>query len=288
MPDIAALIAGGAAHPWLYLPLAVLLGALHALEPGHAKTMMAGFIVAVRGTPGQAVLLGVSAAIGHTLVVWALALLGLQLGDAAILDHAEPWLVLVSGLLVMGLALRIVWMLRPPRASRPDHGHHHAHPDGHSHGHPHPHDHSHGHDHHHDHSHHHHHGPVHEDAHAAAHAADIRDRYAGRTVTTLDIVWFGFTGGLLPCPAAIAVLLICLQLREVSLGLGMVAAFSVGLAVTLVTVGLLAAWGRRAASERWGDRFGAWAHRLPYVSAGLVFAVGAAIAGRGLWQLGLA
>src|SRR5690348_3802166 len=92
VPDIAAIIQSGASNPWLYLPLAVVLGALHALEPGHSKTMMAGFIVAVRGTPGQATLLGVSAAVGHTIVVWGLALLGLYLGDRMILDRAEPWL----------------------------------------------------------------------------------------------------------------------------------------------------------------------------------------------------
>ena len=54
MPDIATVIQNGAANPWLYLPFAVLLGALHALEPGHSKSLMAAFIVAIRGTPAQA------------------------------------------------------------------------------------------------------------------------------------------------------------------------------------------------------------------------------------------
>jgi nickel/cobalt exporter len=69
----------GAAAAWLYLPTAVLLGALHGLEPGHSKTMMAAFIIAVRGTVGQAVLLGLCATLSHTLIVWVVALGGMYL-----------------------------------------------------------------------------------------------------------------------------------------------------------------------------------------------------------------
>ncbi|WP_262297633.1 nickel/cobalt efflux transporter [Microvirga sesbaniae] len=269
MPDIAQLIQAGAANPWLYLPAAILLGALHALEPGHSKSMMAAFIVAVRGTPAQATLLGISAAIGHTIVVWALALLGLYLGDRLILDRAEPWLVLLSGLLIMALSFRIFWMLRAAH-----HHHHHGHDHGHHHGHDHSHDAHHG-----DHK--------HLDAHAEAHAREVRERFGGnRHVTNFDIAWFGFTGGLLPCPAAIAVLLICLQLRAFTLGIGMVAAFSVGLAITLVTVGIVAAWGTRALRTRWSG-LEEWGERLPYISAGLVFVIGSTIALQGLWKLGL-
>jgi nickel/cobalt exporter len=263
MPDLANLIQVGAANPWLYLPAAVLLGALHALEPGHSKSMMAAFIVAVRGTPGQATLLGVSAAIGHTIIVWMLALLGLYLGDKLILDRAEPWLILSSGLLIMVLAFRIFWMLRGVHSHHHhDHDHHHAHGD---------------HDHHHE--------P--RDAHAAAHAREVQERFAGnRHVTNFDIAWFGFTGGLLPCPAAIAVLLICLQLKAFTLGISMVAAFSVGLAITLVAVGIAAAWGTRVARARFAG-LDKWGERLPYLSAGLVFLIGSFITAQGVWKLGL-
>jgi len=273
MPDIASLIQAGAANPWLYLPAAILLGALHALEPGHSKSMMAAFIVAVRGTPGQATLLGISAAIGHTIVVWALALIGLYLGDRLILDRAEPWLVLVSGLLIMALAFRIFWMLRAKH-------HHHDHHDHRHHHHSHDHHHDHGHAHHHDHGH------GHRDAHAAAHAHEVREQFSGnRHVTNFDIAWFGFTGGLLPCPAAIAVLLICLQLKAFTLGIGMVAAFSVGLGITLVGVGIAAAWSTRMARARWVG-LEEWTERLPYLSAGLVFAIGTFITVQGMWKLG--
>lgn len=271
MPDITALIQNGAANPWLYLPIAVVLGALHALEPGHSKSMMAAFVIAIRGTPAQAGLLGLSAAVGHTIIVWAIAALGLYLGDKLILEKAEPWLVLVSGLLIMGLAYRIFWMLR--REQEHDHDHDHSHDHGHEH------DRSHGH-HPHD---------MEEglDAHAAAHAREIRNRFTGkRHVTNIDIVWFGFSGGLLPCPAAIAVLLICLQLKAFALGIGMVAAFSAGLALTMVGVGVAAAWGANAARARWGG-LDVWGERLPYVSVVIVMAIGALIALRGLSQLGI-
>lgn len=79
MPDIAQLIQSSG-NGWTYLPIAVLLGALHGLEPGHSKTMMAAYIVAIRGTIGQAVLLGVCSALSHSLIVWIVAMLGLSLG----------------------------------------------------------------------------------------------------------------------------------------------------------------------------------------------------------------
>ncbi|NJL07870.1 MAG: nickel/cobalt efflux transporter RcnA [Methylacidiphilales bacterium] len=261
MPDLATIIQAGAANPWFYLPAAVLLGALHALEPGHSKSLMAAFIVAIRGTPAQAVLLGISAAIGHTIVVWGLVLVGLSLGDTLILDHAEPWLVLISGLLIMLLAARLL------RSIHRDAAHH-----------------DHDHDHHHDHDHRHHHAG---DAHAAAHAREIAARFGGRTsVRTWEIAWFGFTGGLLPCPAAIAVLLVCLQIKALTLGVAMVAAFSLGLAITLTTIGLAAAWGTRQAAKGWPG-FDRWAGRLPYASGAVVMLLGVFITLRGLWELGV-
>lgn len=247
MPDIAEIIQLGTVNPWAYLPVAALLGALHALEPGHSKSLMAGFIIAIRGTPGQAMMLGLSAAIGHTIVVWGLALFGLLLGEKLIADKATPWLTLISGLMVMALALRLLWSIRRG-------GGHHGDTCGH--------------DHHHEHH------EASDDPHGHSHEQEIQSRFAGRTnVTTGEILWFGFTGGLLPCPAAIAVLLVCLQLREFTLGLGMVAAFSFGLAATLVLVGLAAAWGARQAVGRWSS-LDAWSKRLPYASGVLVLVLG--------------
>ena len=79
MLSFSDLIAQGASHAWLFIPSAILLGALHGLEPGHSKTMMAAFIVAIRGSVWQAVLLGITATISHTLIVWGIGLGGMYL-----------------------------------------------------------------------------------------------------------------------------------------------------------------------------------------------------------------
>src|SRR4051812_43818709 len=137
MPDIAQLLQSGG-NGWLYLPFAVLLGALHGLEPGHSKTMMAAYIVAIRGTIGQAVLLGVCAALSHSLIVWIVAMLGLSLGRDILTTHFEAWLLIASGVIILGIAAWMVWRTGQSlgwfRRSH-HHGHHH-----------HDHDHHYGHD----------------------------------------------------------------------------------------------------------------------------------------------
>jgi nickel/cobalt exporter len=245
--DFSELIQRGAGDAWLYVPVAILLGALHGLEPGHSKTMMAAFIIAVRGTVTQAALLGLCAAISHSLVIWVLAALALSYGDHWNVETTEPYFLLVSGVIVVGMAVWTMMRLREEEA------HHHRH---HGHGHAHSHD-----------------DEEFEDAHARAHAEDIRRRFAGRDVTTGQIVLFGITGGLMPCPAAVSILLICLQLKEFTLGFAMVASFSAGLALTMITVGVLAAWGMKKLSERssWLSRS---ARKAPYVSSALLIVLG--------------
>jgi nickel/cobalt exporter len=282
MPDIAQIIVSGAANPWLYLPVAVLLGALHALEPGHSKSIMAAFLIAVRGTPGQALLLGVSAAIGHTLVVWLLVVVALWFGNTQIERQAYPWLVLLSGVLILAIALRLGWQIYRGRrlvtlpvgvaaGGAAAHAHHQR-----DHPHDHPHDHADGHLHG-DHRHHvhDHAGEVGHCGHDHASPAEIEARFAGRKVKSWEVIWFGFTGGLLPCPSAIAVLLVALQLNAYALGVAMVAAFSLGLAATLVAVGLVAVWSVRRFSGTSG--FERWSRHLPLVSIGLVLLLGTAV-----------
>lgn len=256
MQSFGALVQQGAANAWLFIPSAILLGALHGLEPGHSKTMMAAFIVAVRGTATQAALLGLSAALSHTAIVWLVALGGQYLGRNAAPEAIEPYLQLAAGLIVAGVA---AWMIlrtwRDRQAARAWNAR--------------------GHDHHH---HHHAHGPgvgedgEYMDAHARAHADDIARRFQGRQVTTGQIVMFGLTGGLIPCPAAITVLLMCLQLKQLSLGVVLVACFSLGLAVTLVSVGVIAALGAGHARQRW-PALSALAGRAPYASGALMLLV---------------
>ncbi|MDQ0463758.1 ABC-type nickel/cobalt efflux system permease component RcnA [Caulobacter ginsengisoli] len=262
MVDIAALLQQGATNLWLFVPSALLLGALHGLEPGHSKTMMAAFIVAIRGTVGQAILLGLAATVSHTAIVWIIALAGLWFGRNLDMATAEPWFQLASAALILCVAGWMVWRTwREQRA----HAHHHDHP--------------------HDHDHHHH-GPDlgltgAEGAHQLAHAEAIRRRFSGRSVTTGQIVIFGLTGGLIPCPASITVLLLCLQLKQVALGALLVLCFSVGLAATMVAVGVVAALGMRQAERRWSGAFAAIAQRAPYASAGLISLVALVLAWQG-------
>src|SRR5215813_10141998 len=101
MASLSDLLQTGAASVGLLLSSALVLGALHGLEPGHSKTMMAAFIVAVRGTVAQAVLLGLAATISHTAVVWAIALGGMYLWRGVDAESFEPYFQLASGLIIL-------------------------------------------------------------------------------------------------------------------------------------------------------------------------------------------
>ena len=369
MFDFSALLQQGASNAWLFIPSAILLGALHGLEPGHSKTMMAAFIIAVRGTVSQAVLLGLCATISHTAVVWVIALGGMYFGQQWGAESSEPYLQIASAVMIIGVAL---WMIRQTwkqgKMIEQDHEHSHdevKHIDtGHGvvrlevfedgvpprfrlyheskHGHiwaadqvkvitersdginqtfnfiqregfveseqeiPEPHEFvarlSLGHEHHsHDydvefieHDHHHHaiedyegldvSAPGYQDPHELAHANDIRNRFANREVTTSQIVMFGLTGGLIPCPASITVLLLCLQLKKIALGATLVLCFSIGLALTMVFSGVLAALSVKHISKKWSG-FGELARKAPYFSSALILIVGLYVGYEGLHAL---
>ncbi|MEN9573990.1 MAG: nickel/cobalt efflux transporter RcnA [Verrucomicrobiota bacterium] len=367
-------------HAWLFIPTAVVLGALHGLEPGHSKTVMAAFIISIRGTVRQAVLLGLSATLSHTAIIWVLAFVGLHYAGRFNVEETEPYFAVATGIMVMAMAGWMFWRIRREQNSLPRadaHAHHEAahgphggtllkldngdveiavfedgvpphfelhfrdglekpvappaaesvslttlRPDGakqtfafvtranfiasttdipephefsvelrlpraggtqtletqfteeHHHGHDHSHAHAHSHGSGHDHSH----GD--DDAHAREHAADLAKRFANRQVTTWQIVLFGLTGGLLPCPSAFAVLLVCMQMKEFTLGFAIVLAFSLGLALTLVTVGTLAALSVKHATQRlaW---LGPLTRKLPYASCCLLGAIGLLVAIQG-------
>lgn len=262
MTDFQSLLQSG--NAWAFVPTAILLGALHGLEPGHSKTMMAAFIVAIHGTVVQAVLLGLAATVSHTAVVWAIAMAGLYLGSSWSAETVEPYLHLISAAIILGIA---AWMFWATWSHTHDAGHGHS--DGHDHDHHHDHSHDHDHDHEHDHDHDH----AHLDAHARAHADDIARRFPDGRATTPQIILFGLTGGLIPCPASITILLICLQLKKVALGATLVLCFSIGLAITLVGVGAAAAVGVNEASRRWSG-FSRWADRAPFISAAVIALIG--------------
>jgi ABC-type nickel/cobalt efflux system permease component RcnA len=277
MNEFVQLLQQGNGGAWWFIPSAIALGALHGLEPGHSKTMMAAFIIAVRGTVGQAVLLGLAATLSHTAIVWAVAMGGLYFGGQWDAAHSEPYLQLVSAVLIAATAL---WMAYRTWLQGLPHAH------GHEHGHAHPHSHGHGHDHGHGHGH----GHAHSastadaapgmDAHARAHAQEIAQRFASGHATNGQILVFGLTGGLIPCPASITVLLLCLQLKQFALGAALVLSFSVGLALTMVASGVLAAWSVGQAKTRWSG-FGDWAAKAPYISTLLMLLLAAWMAGEG-------
>lgn len=375
MPTFTELLQQGSAHAWLFIPSAILLGALHGLEPGHSKTMMAAFIIAVRGTVRQAILLGLCATLSHTAIVWVIALGGMYLWRGVAPEAIEPYLQLASAVVIVAMGAWMLWRTRREQrlAALPDdHDHHHDHdhahaPHGGDHGHhahdeerlietghgllslaiveaagvanfrlaarrghgwpaeavtleterpdgsrqvfplratpaalvsldpiPEPHtfiarlslshgDHAHAYD-------------VafsdepdadagrpdltgldlaagYQDAHELAHANDIRRRFAGREVTTAQIAIFGLTGGLIPCPGAITVLLLCLQLKAFALGAVLVLCFSIGLALTMVASGVIAAVSVKQVSRRFSG-FGEIVRRAPYVSGVVILAIG--------------
>lgn len=279
MNEFTALLSQG--NAWFFIPSAILLGALHGLEPGHSKTMMAAFIIAIKGTVRQAVMLGLAATASHTAIVWLIAFGGMYISNKFTAESAEPWLQIFSAVIILATAFWMFWRTwqgeqnwLQKMQSRDEHQHHH--------------DHDHDHDHHHDHNDHHHEHDDHQhaaltdmdkqskeyqDAHELAHANDIKRRFTGQEVTNGQILLFGLTGGLIPCPAAITVLLICIQLKALTLGATLVVSFSIGLALTLVAVGVSAAIGVRQVAKRWNG-FNAIAKKAPYFSSALIACVG--------------
>jgi nickel/cobalt exporter len=363
MPEIVNLISQGSSNLFIFIPIAILLGALHGLEPGHSKTMMAAFIVGIRGTVKQAIMLGLAATLSHSLVVWIVALGGLYLfGGNFNAENTEPYFQLISGILMVAIAIWMFFRLRKSQLNYQK-SHHHGHDetriidtghgvvkleiyeqnqppkfrlsgdiknyslqninfetrradgstqkfnfvncgqyleskqdipephefmarlklghDGHSH----------------DFDvefveHHHAHvdselkgmdltAPGYQDAHELAHANDIRKRFTDKNITNWQIVLFGLTGGLIPCPSSITVLLLCLQLKKIALGATLVLSFSVGLALTLVATGIIAALSVHHISKKWSG-FGTIIRRAPYFSSALIVAIGAYISYLGL------
>ena len=109
MTPFTDLVQQGAAHAWLFIPSAILLGALHGLEPGHSKTMMAAFVIAIRGTVAQAVLLGLAATASHTAIVWIIALGGQYFGQQWGGEASEPYFQLASAAVIIAVAAWMAW-----------------------------------------------------------------------------------------------------------------------------------------------------------------------------------
>ena len=108
----------------VYFPAAVLLGALHALEPGHAKALTASYLIGIKGTKRDSVILGLSVALTHSIVVFLISATGLWLGNEAFTGQATTWLEGASGFVAIAIGS---WMLyRRLFIKRHTHEHHHA------------------------------------------------------------------------------------------------------------------------------------------------------------------
>jgi ABC-type nickel/cobalt efflux system permease component RcnA len=248
----------------LALATALGVGAVHALEPGHGKALVAAYLVGARGTARHAVFLGLVVTASHTAGVFLLGLITLYASRYVVPERLYPWLGAISGLTIAGLGF---WLLvqRVARGAGGDHRHHHHDVHHHHHGAGGPH-----HDHHHDEHGHGGRGHHHHDA-----PARLRELFA-----------LGLTGGIVPCPAALVVLLSAIALRRTGLGLMLIVAFSVGLAAVLVGIGLLMVYARRFMARVQGD--GPVIRRwLPLASAAIIMVLGAGIAVQALLAAGI-
>ena len=235
------------------LALALFLGAAHGLEPGHGKTIVAAYLVGARGTVGNALFLGGVVSLTHTMSVILLGLLALFASQYVLPEQILPWLGTASGLLIIGLG---TWLLVNHLRGL-GYGHKHSHPE-------HRHDHSHGEHHHgHDHSH-------AEEHHGHGHSHEIPSKVPLGSLLTL-----GISGGIVPCPGALVILLLAVALHRVAFGLLLLVAFSVGLASILIAIGVLIVKARPLVDRFSGD--GRWIQRLPIASAVVIIAIGLGI-----------
>jgi nickel/cobalt exporter len=235
-------------HGWLLLLLfgaAFGWGALHALSPGHGKSMVAGYLVGSRGTRRHAAILGATVTITHTFAVFLLGLVTLFASQYILPEKLYPWLGVISGVMVVAIGLTVMRSryLRWRRARA-------------------------AHQHHHDHSH-----------------ASNDQPLSMRTLLAL-----GVSGGAVPCPSALVVLIAAISQHRIGLGMGLIFAFSLGLAATLTAVGLLVLYGgrlvRRLRPERaiFGSRL---VGALPAASASIIVLAGTLITLRAIPQVGL-
>jgi nickel/cobalt transporter (NicO) family protein len=244
-------------------------GAGHALTPGHGKTIVAAYLIGSRSTPWHALYLGLTVTLTHTLGVFALGLVALFASQYVLPEQLYPWLGAVSGLIVVGLGGTLFWRRVRPLFVRHAHAHHHStHRHGHdSFDHPHAYEHldSHGHDHPHGHEHH----CTHNHGHGHSHLPPGADR---SPATWRSLLGLGVSGGLLPCPSALVLLVTAVSINRATLGMCLVVAFSLGLAGVLTLVGLLFVKGSRLVQRL--PRVQTWSRLLPAASALVILVIG--------------
>jgi nickel/cobalt exporter len=246
--------------------IAVGLGALHALEPGHGKTIVAAYLVGSRGTPKHAVFLGLIVTAAHTAGVYLLGAITLYASKYIVPEHLYPWLGVISGLTIAGLACFL--LLRAWTGEDGGHSHHD--------------------------------GAFHSHWFSSLGRQRAQESSIGRVgdngstslqkpknVSLVQLLTLGITGGIIPCPAALVVLLSAFSLHRVGLGLFLIVAFSVGLAAVLIAIGLLMVYARQFVA-RWKSEGPLVKRWLPLVSATFMLILGLGIAGKALLTTGAA
>lgn len=231
------------------VPAAMGLGALHSLEPGHGKGIISAYLISTRGKTTDAVLLGFITAAAHTVSILLLAFVAASSIQAFVPDDLFLTIELGSGLVVMFIGVRMTYQkLHPPVVVVRTIGHDHSETCGHHH---------HGH---------HHHGQGHE--------------VPGSRWQLFSV---GFFSGLIPCPSALAILLSAIGVHHVAIGMGLVAAFSTGMAITMCTIGVLVVQAEDSIHhlERWRV-----VEVLTTVSAIIVLLLGVFIVIESLYHLG--
>ena len=189
------------------LAIAFLWGGLHALSPGHGKTIVGAYLVGSRSNAQHALFLGIIITITHTAGIFALGLVTLGTSQFILTEQLYPWLSVLSGVLVTVIGLNL--FISRLQGTQVSHSHDHVHSHQHSHG-----------------LHHHH----HEHSHLPPHSASMK---------WSSLLVLGISGGLLPCPSALVVLLSAIAMGRIGFGLALVSAFSLGLATVLTGIGLI-------------------------------------------------
>jgi len=266
---LSDLLARGTSDPWivfLTLLVAIGLGALHALEPGHGKTLLAVSLVGARATVKQASILAGALTVAHTAGVLALGVAINVFKGYFVPETIYPWITLLSGIVIVLIGARAVQrqiQLRQPFA----HGHAHAHP----HAHPHAHDHV-------------HHALEHGDVHDDLEHARLHSIPGSAPLRFGSTVWAAMSGGIAPCPAALVVLLTAIALDRVGYGILVIVAFSFGLAATLTATGIAVVRGAAWLQNR--PQFDHVARYGPLASALVIASIGTVMVGQGVVQQG--
>ncbi len=230
------------------LLLSLILGAGHALTPGHGKTIVGAYLVGNRGKAKDAVILGLTTTITHTSSVFVLGFVTMFVSNYILPERLFPWLELISGALVVLIGLRMFWQ-RFLAFARFGYVQQHSHDD-------------------HDHDH----GP-----HTHTHDAPP-------PMTLRGLLALGISGGLLPCPSALVVMLGAIALHRIAFGMVLIVAFSLGLAGVLTGIGLLLVYAQRLFERIPSD--GRLLRGVSVVSAAVVTVAGLVITAGALSQMG--